>query len=121
LLKAKTWRKDMSTNPAKTLTAIAIAIAIAAGSLAVSSTADARTYRHHHYSNFSRPYFYPRVYARAPFYGAYAGAQLYPDDYGRYYGGSYSYRPEYRRAPIYNQDDATKFSRQLMGHGTSNF
>ena len=102
----------MSTIPAKILTTFAIATAIAAGSLAVSSTAEARTYRHHHYSNFSRPYFYPRAYARSPFY---------PDDRGGYYGGSYSFRPEYQRAPVYNQDDATKFSRQLVGHGTSNF
>jgi hypothetical protein len=104
----KTWSKTMSTI--QTLTTFAIATAIVASTLAVSSTADARTYRHHHFS-YSRPYVYQGTYGRAPFY---------PDDHGGYYGGSYAFHPEYRRAPIYNHDDATKFSRQLMGHGDSN-
>jgi hypothetical protein len=110
--KVKTWSKVMSTNRTKILATFAAAAAIAAGTLAVSSTADARTYRHHHYFSYSRPYVYPRAYARA---------RSYPDYYGGYYGGSYAYRPEYRSAPIYNNDDATRFSRQLVGHGDSNF
>jgi hypothetical protein len=103
----KTWSETMSTIPTKILTTFAVATAIAAGTLAVSSTADARTPRHHYFS-YSRPYVYQRTYRRGPFY---------PDYYGGYSGGSYAYHPEYRRAPIYNHDDATKFSRQLMGHG----
>jgi hypothetical protein len=120
--KSKTWRKVMSTIPTKILTTFAAAAAIAVGSLAVSSTADARTYRHHHYYSYYRPYVYPRAYAysRPYFYPRAYARESYPDDYGRYYGGPYAYRPEYRRAPIYNQDDATKFSRQLVGHGDSN-
>ena len=106
----------MSTISAKIVPTVVMAVAIAAGSAAASSTADARTYRHYrhpYYFSYAHPYAYPRTYARA---------RLYPDDYGSYYrGGSYSYHPEYRRAPIYNYDDSTKFSRQMVGHGDSNF
>ena len=111
----------MNTIRPKLLPAVAIAAAIAAGSLAASSTADARINRHHHYaSNFSRPYFNPYAYAQAPSYNASARAELYPDNRGSYYGGSYNYYPEYRRAPIYNNDDSTKLSRQMVGHGDGN-
>jgi hypothetical protein len=88
------WGSNMSTTPTKILTAFAVAAAVVAGSLAVSSTADARTYRHHHYSYY-RPYVFHPGYWRAPYY----------------YGRAYAYRPGYPRIPIYNHDDATKLDR----------
>ncbi len=91
----------MSTVPTKILSTFAVAAAIAAGSLAGSSTADARTHRHHHFSYYGPSVLQPG-YRRVPFH---------------YYGGAYAYRPGYPRIPIYNHDDATKLNRQMMGLG----
>jgi hypothetical protein len=97
----------MSTVSTKILTAFAVAATIAMGFVAVTSSAEARTHRHHYFSYYRPHVVYPG-YRRAPFYD---------------YGGAYAYQPAYRRyprVPIYNHDDATKLDRQLMGLGDTN-
>ena len=86
----------MSTRSKKTLTALALAAVVAAGSLAVPSSADARTY-HRYFRPFHHYYGYYGYYGR-PAYGSYG-------------------RPVYRRGPIYNFHDAHKLDRELVGVG----